>query len=86
MSNQGSLDRRVPILLDRRRYEKVTSLARRQGVSVAAVIRRAIDDMPSDLDRRSEAIDAILSAPPMRVPLDPAALRRELDDARDRLA
>ena len=76
-----SLDRRVPLLLDRARYRKVATEAERRGVSVAEVIRQAIDAMPVQAERRRAAIDAILAAPPMDVPDDPAELRRESDEA-----
>jgi len=69
--------------LDKARYRKVASVARREGVSVGAVIRKAIDTMPPDQGRRQRAVDAILSAAPMSVPDDPADIRRELDDAHD---
>jgi hypothetical protein len=81
-----SLDRRVPLLLDRSRYGKVAGEARRRGISVAEVIRQAIDAMPVDLERRRAAMDEILEASPMDVPDDPADLRRELDRARSRIA
>jgi Arc/MetJ-type ribon-helix-helix transcriptional regulator len=54
-------------------------------VSVAAVIREAIDRMPTDRDARKEAIAAILAAEPMPVPAHPAELRRERDEAHDRI-
>ena len=76
-----SLDRRVPLLLDRSRYRKVAGEAERRGISVAEVIRQAIDAMPVHAERRRAAIDAILAAPAMDVPDDPADLRRELDEA-----
>ena len=79
-----SLDRRVPLLLDESRYRKVAALAQRRGVSVAAVIREAIDAMPTPPDQRRRAVDAILAAAPMPLPEDPVDLRRELDEARDR--
>lgn len=79
------LDRRLQILLDEERFTKVAREAGRRGVSVAAVIRDAIDRMPTDLERRRAAIDFILAAEPMPVPADPADLRRELDEAHDRL-
>jgi len=78
------LDRRVHLLLDEQRYSKVHSEATRQGESVAAVIRRAIDQLPADPGRRVTAINAILAAPRVAVPIDPADLRRELDRERDR--
>ena len=82
-TRQGRLRRRVPLLLDQARYRKVASAARREGVSVGAVIREAIDAMPPDQRRRQRAVDTILSAAPMSVPDDPADIRRELDDAHD---
>ena len=79
------LDHRFQILLDEDRYEKVTREAARRGVSVASIIREAIDRLPTGVDRRKAAIDTILAAEPMEVPEDPAQLRRELDAAHDRL-
>ena len=72
------------LLLDESRYQKVSAAAVRQSVSVAEVIRQAIDRMPDDDARRRAAIDAIFAAARMPVPADPADLRRELDDAHDR--
>ena len=80
------LNRRVQILLDKGRYDKVARLARRRGVPAAAVIREAIDQLADEQewDVRRRAIEAILAAPPMDVPEDPGDLRRELDEARAR--
>lgn len=72
------LDRRVQILLDEERYQKVAREAKRRGVSVAAVVREAIDRLPSDAERRRAAIAAVLAAQPTPMPADPAELRREL--------
>jgi hypothetical protein len=79
--------RRVQILLDEARYRKVEGEARRRGTSIAAVIRDAIDELPTeaDVERRRAALEAILAAEPMPVPADPCDLRRELDEAHDRL-
>jgi phage terminase large subunit-like protein len=79
-----NLDRRVHLLLDEARYRKVAGEARRRHVSVAAIIREAIDCLPAEADRRGAAIAAILAADPMPVPVDPADLRREIDAARRR--
>jgi hypothetical protein len=79
------LDHRVQILLDDERYQKVTREARRRGVSIAAVIRDALDRLPAAGDARRAGIDAILAAESMPVPSDPAELRRELDAAHERL-
>ena len=80
------LDHRLQILLDEARYEKLAGEARRRGVSVAAVIRDAIDRLPMDDKRRRAAVARILAAEPMDVPLDPAEIRRELDSAHDRVS
>ena len=79
------LDRRVQILLDEARYQKVAREAERRGVSVAAVVRDAIDRLPSEAEQRRAAIAAVLAAAPAPMPADPAELRRELDAAHDRL-
>jgi hypothetical protein len=78
------LTHRLQILLDEDRYAKVARAARQRGVSVAAVIRDAIDHLPTDPEQRREAIDVILAAEPMPVPDDPTELRRELDETRNR--
>ena len=79
-----SLERRVHLLLDEPRYRKVAGEASRRHVSVAAVIRDAIDRMPAGADQRRAAIAEILAAAPMALPSDPRELRRELDDAHER--
>ena len=55
-------------------------------MSVATVVRDAIDQMTSGAETRKDAIAGILAAEPMTVPSDPAELRRELDAARERPA
>jgi hypothetical protein len=77
------LDHRVQILLDDARYQKVAGEARRRGVSIAAVIREALDRLPADAELRRTSIDAILAAEPMAVPAEPAGLRHELDAGHD---
>jgi hypothetical protein len=77
--HMSNLERRVQILLDEPRYRRVASEARCRHVSVAAVVRDAIDQMTSGADSRRDAIAAVLAAEPMAVPSDPADLRRELD-------
>jgi hypothetical protein len=83
--HMSTMERRLHLLLDEARYRKVSTEAQRQGISVAAVVRQAIDRLPPSDQRRREAIDAILAATPIPVPADPADLRRELDGARDRI-
>lgn len=75
------LDHRLQILLDEERYKKVADLARARSVSVAAVIREAIDSLPVSTERRDAAIARILAANPTPVPNDPSELRAELNDA-----
>jgi len=55
------LERRLHVLLDQHRYDLVEAEARRTGLSVAAVIREAIDlrldsvRLETESDRRAEA-------------------------------
>lgn len=80
------MERRLHLLLDEARYERVAARAARQGVSVAAVIREVIDrGLPAvDDHRRAMALRRILDADPMPVPEDPADLRAEIDAGRER--
>jgi hypothetical protein len=78
------LERRVQILLDRDRHDRLLGESRRRGQPVAALIREAIDaTFPPSVRDRSAAARRILAAPPMPVP-DPDALRKELDEIRGR--
>lgn len=79
-----NLERRVQLLLDEPRYRKVSGEARLRRVSVASVIREAIDLLPARADRRRGAIREILASEPMSLPQDPAELRHELDAAHGR--
>lgn len=77
------MTRRLQILLDEDRYERVSAAARARGTSVATVIREAIDrGLPADNDRRGAALQHILSAEPAPVPDDPAELVAELHEVR----
>jgi uncharacterized membrane protein len=79
-----AFDHRLQLLLDDERYRKVSQLAEQRGVSVAAVIREAIDrSLRLPDDRRRKAADLLLAAEPMPVPAVDD-LRRELDDLRCR--
>jgi hypothetical protein len=78
-------ERRLQLLIDRARYERVAIQARRRRVSVAMVIRDAIDlALPADTDERRAAYEAILGAAPMSLG-SPEELRAELDAAHDRV-
>ncbi|HEY4451407.1 MAG TPA: hypothetical protein VGN13_07420 [Solirubrobacteraceae bacterium] len=80
------LEHRLQILLDEERHARITSVARERGVSVATVVREAIDRGVADpSDRRRDAGRRLLAAPDMDVP-DSATLRDELDALRARRA
>jgi len=78
------LEHRLQILLDAERHERITSLARERGVSVATVVREAIDrGLISPAARRQAAGRRLLDSPDMSVP-EPPELKQELDAARAR--
>lgn len=81
-----TMSRRLQLLLDEERYDRVAAAARMQRVSVAAVIRDAIDaSLPASGQGRAAAGAVILAADPMDVP-EPEALVRELEELRARRA
>lgn len=74
---------RLQLLLDDERYQRVQALARQRGISVAAVVREALDrGLPATQLRRSAAARRILTAEPMEVD----GLLAELDELRGRRA
>ena len=80
-----SLSRRLQILLDEDRHERLLRAARERRQSVGALVREAIDlAFPDVASGRRRAGRAILAAEPMPVPEEPAELRHELDEARSR--
>lgn len=81
--HMGKLERRLQVSLDELRYRKVRSEAQRRQVSVATVIRDAIDRLPADVDLPRTAIAEILAAEPMPLPAYPGELRQELDSAHE---
>lgn len=63
-----TLTRRVQILLDEERHSLLEQEAARQGVSVAALIREAVDRIYSSGARdQAEAAASLLAASPMPV-------------------
>ncbi len=77
---------RLQILLDDERHERIAAAARERGVSVATVVREAIDrGLPRPDRRRRSAARHILDAPDMAVP-DVVELRSELEALRSRRA
>ena len=79
------LTRRLQILVDDERYERLSRRAAAQGTSIATLVREAIDARyPSDDGARRAAFEAIRDAEPMPVPLDPADLKKEILDTRSK--
>jgi hypothetical protein len=79
-----SLDHRLQILIDDDRHRRITTAARERGVSVATIVREAIDrGLGSPERKRSAAGRRLLDAPDMPVP-EPRDLRNELDGLRAR--
>ena len=80
------MERRLQILLDDERHRRLLDVAQARGVSVATVVREAIDRglAPPDARRRSAGL-RILEAEEMSVGA-PEALRAELDALRSRRA
>jgi len=83
-----TMSRRLQILLDEERYERVAAIAAVRQISVAAVIRDAIDRSLAEPDdrRRAAAARDILNAPPMDVPERVEDLVAELNEIRSRRA
>jgi hypothetical protein len=79
------LERRLQILLDDRRYRRVSAAARERKTSVAAVIRDAIDQaLPADLEEKRAAWEELKRAEPMPVPETVEELKAEIDELHDR--
>ncbi len=79
-----SLDHRLQILIDDERHRRISAVAQERGVSVATVVREAIDRGLARPDvQRLAAGRRLLEAPDMQVP-EPAALHDELDALRGR--
>ena len=78
------LDRRTQILLDAARHRLLEERARRDGVSVAAVIRAAIDrELGHDPEGPVRAVRDLLAMAPVAVG-DPAALEAEVEATYER--
>jgi len=80
------LEHRLQILLDDERHARITAVARERGVSVASVVRDAIDrGVANSDDRRRAAGRRLLDAPDMDVGA-PDELKAELGVLRARRA
>lgn len=80
------LQRRLQVLIDDERHERLQALAKQRGVSIGELVREAIDrGLASPDRRRATAAARILAAEPMPVPpVD--GLLEELDQLRGRRA
>lgn len=79
------LNRRLQILIDDDRYRTLAARAKEEGVSMATLVRRAIDAfVPAPQSRKARAARRILAAEPMDLPDDPAELKAEIREARAR--
>ncbi|HEV3323762.1 MAG TPA: hypothetical protein VG147_16415 [Solirubrobacteraceae bacterium] len=80
------LEHRLQILIDEDRHRRIVRAARQRGVSVATVVREAIDHgLSGPSARRLAAGRRVLGAPDMPVP-DARQLRAELEALRGRRA
>ena len=82
-----SLTHRLQILLDDERHERLQALARERGVSVATIVREALDrGLPSPEARRRAAAASLLAVDPTGPGDDPEQLVAELEALRGRHA
>jgi hypothetical protein len=80
------LEHRLQVLLDEERHRRLVALAEERGVSVATIVREAIDRGLTAPDaRRRRAAARILAADDMPVG-SPDELRAELESLRGRRA
>jgi hypothetical protein len=78
------LTRRLQVLLDQPRYDRLAREAKRRKMSIGALVRDAVDHAyPIAEPRVRAAAQRILDAEPMAVPA-PDGLRAELEELRGR--
>lgn len=81
-----TLKRRLQVLLDEERYERLRRRAEETGDSVGEVVRVAIDEAIPRIDPdRAKAIDELLALPPMPVD-DWEVMEREIEEMYDPLS
>ena len=74
------LNRRLQVLLDDERMERLERRSAETGASVGEVVRRAIDEaVPAPREDRMAAVERFLSYPPMPVD-DWDVMKREMLD------
>jgi len=78
------LERRLQVLIDEQRHARITQVARARRVSIATVVREAIDrGLAAPDNQRLAAGRRVLEAADMQVP-EPSELRAELEAVRGR--
>jgi hypothetical protein len=81
-----TLKRRLQVLIDDDRYERLRRRAEETGDSVGEVVRGAIDEAIPRVDPdRAKAIDELLALPPMPVD-DWEVMKREIEEMYDPLS
>jgi hypothetical protein len=81
-----TLKRRLQVLLDDDRYERLRRRAEETGDSVGEVVRGAIDEAIPRVDPdRAKAIEELLALPPMPVD-DWEVMKREIEEMYDPLS
>lgn len=81
------LSRRLQVLIDEDRYNRLSRHALAQGMSIATLVRNAIDTTYPAVDpARARAARAVLEAEPMPLPDDPEEFEREVREAHEKRA
>lgn len=81
--SMSKLNRRLQVLLDEERFDRLEREAARRGSSVATVVREAVDRLLAEETDRRAAGDRLLAAPPMKVD-DWSVMKKELLEAAGR--
>ena len=80
-----SKSERLQVMVEPAQSERLRREARRRGVSVAEVVRAAIErEVGGSQGQRLEAFERLMSLPAFPVPEDPADLEREINSMYDR--
>jgi hypothetical protein len=78
--SMSKLNRRLQVLLDDERFDRLEREAARRGAPVASVVREAVDRLLAEETDRRAAGDRLLAAPPMPVD-DWQVVKREIVEA-----
>jgi hypothetical protein len=82
--SMATMTRRLQVLLDPDRYERLERHAQRRGTSVAMLVREAIDTaFPNNQPTRAEAGRRLLDAEPIPVD-DWPIMKREIEEMYER--